>query len=140
MSKLGEGLRNIAGAATDSIGVSGFKAGWDNVRTGHHSLRSVPAAAGLGALGGVETFVFPNSVRDFVVEDYVSTYSEYQKGRASIVASLVLDGLSITGAVGVGILTKQLEAAIAVKVGLNAATSLAVRIADSIQKRKAPAV
>ena len=135
MSSISEGARNILGATVDSVGASGVKSGWDQIRKENHHLYSVPVAVGGGALLGVETFMFPNSARDFVIEDNVSTYSEYLKSGREIVASMVLDGLSFAGAVGVGVLTNSLEAAVVAKVALNAATSVATRTRDSIQRR-----
>ena len=140
MAKLGEGLRNLGGAALDSIGVTGFRVGWKEARKDYHGPLPVPVAAGTGVLLGVEEIISPNSTRDFIIDDSVSTHSEYLKSRAALAASGILDALTFAGAVGVGLLTKQLEAAIATKIGLNAATSAVVRTADSIGRRRAVTV
>ena len=137
LMKLGEGLINTGRSAADSIGISGLKPGWDLFQDiSDRRIISVPVSAGAGMIDGIETFVAPNTVRDFITEDNVSTGSEYLKSGRAVSASILLDAFSWAGAVGVGILTKQMEAAIVTKVGLNAATSMIVRTADSIQRRK----
>ena len=136
MARLGEGLRITTGAVADSVGASGLKTGWDTVRSDHHGIKSVPIAAAAGVLAVAETFMFPNSMRDFLIEDNVSTYSRDLKTSAAITASMVLDGLSYAGAVGVWVLTQSFEATIAAKTALNAVTSVAVRTADSIRRQR----
>lgn len=134
MAKLGEGLRNVAGALADSVGITGFREGWRFARKDYNGPLSRPVAAGAGTLLAVEEIFGPNSIRDAIIEDNVSTTSEYYKGN-SFYASMFLDGLSFAGAVGVGLLANSFEAALATKVGLNAGTSFAVRTYDSIQRR-----
>ncbi|MEK7551737.1 MAG: hypothetical protein AAB532_04020 [Patescibacteria group bacterium] len=136
MAKLGEGLRNISGAAADSIGLTGIRSGWKEAREGYRGRFSVPVAAGSGVLLGVEEIVGPNLTRDLIIDDNLSTTSEYPKSGASFSASMFLDGLSFAGSVGVGVITRSLEAAIVTKVALNAVTSFAVRTADSIQRER----
>lgn len=130
MARLGEIVR---GAVLDSVGINGVRAGWDNSR----ELFSNPfPPVVISAVVGVESFTSPNIIRDTIVEDYVSTTSEFIKSYRSLAASVLLDTVSWAGAIGVGLLTKQIEAAIAAKIGLNVATSAVIRTADSIHKQR----
>jgi hypothetical protein len=139
-----ENLTNAGLAVADSVGATGFKAGWDFVMDEHERVKLASGAtdttletiahgtagAALGTIAGVETFVAPNSLRE------LSDYSKFLKSPRKLVVSAMLDIATWAGAAGAEILTNQIGVAVATKIALNAATSFAVRTTDSIQRRR----